>query len=240
MKKGYVPQQHGAWAMLILPFLFGMFAARPGPLHLLLFAVWLLSYLSAYPLLQWIRTGRRRAYQRPVLLYGSLLAAAGAALVAAEPGLARLAPLFAPLFLINVFYAKRNRERALVNDLAAVVQFSLIVFPAYAAGRGNDWGVAAELFGFSVLYFTGTVFYVKTIIREKGNANYYRLSVGYHLALLAAAALWHHPALLVPLAVLLIRAVWTPLANLPVRKSGMLEFGYSALTACTVLAMVAL
>jgi len=235
MKKGYVPNQHGAWAMLIIPFLFGMFAAGPVPLHALLFVGWLLAYLFSYPFLQWVRTGKSEIYKGPVMLYGGLLIPTGAALIVLEPALMRMVPLFIPLFLVNCYYARRNRERSLLNDLAAVVQFSLIVFVAFRAGEGSDWRLAAELFAFSVLYFTGTVFYVKTMIREKHNAAYYRFSVGYHLALFVAAAFWFPPGVLVPLAILLVRAVWSPRAKLTVKQSGMLEIAYSVLVACSVL-----
>jgi len=240
MKKGYIPGQHGAWAMLIIPFLFGMFAARPVPLHALLFFGWVLVYLFSYPLLQWIRTKKRRIYGKPLIIYGSLLLPTGAALFALRPSLIWMALMFIPLFLVNGYYARRNRERSLVNDLAAVLQFSLMVFVAYQVGGGSDWKLAAELFGFSVLYFTGTVFYVKTMIREKHNVKYYWFSVGYHLALLAAAAVWYPPGLLVPLAVLLIRAILSPRTKLSVKHSGMLEIAYSVLVACTVLIVYAI
>jgi hypothetical protein len=235
MRKGYVPNQHGAWAMLLIPFLFGMFAAKPVWLHALLFLGWLLVYLFSFPFLQWLRTGKTRIYGRPMLLYGGLLIPTGIALFACKPSLAWMAPLFIPLFLVNCYYARRNQERSLINDIAAVVQFSLMVFVAYQVGGGTNWWLAAELFGFSVLYFSGTVFYVKTMIREKHNVKFYWFSVGYHLALLAAAALWYPPGLLVPLAVLLVRAIWSPHSKLTVKQSGILEIAYSVMIACTVL-----
>jgi len=234
-KRGYLPAQHGAWAMLFIPFLFGMFASKPVWLHALLFLGWLLVYLFSYPFFQWLRTKKKKMYVRPMQLYGGLLIPTGVLLLVLEPALARWVPLFIPLFLVNGYYASRNRERALLNDLAAVVQFSLMVFVAYQAGGGTDWMLAAELFGLSVLYFAGTVLYVKTMIREKHNRKYYALSVGYHLALLAAGALWFPHWMLLPLAVLLVRAVWSPRTQLTVKQTGMLEFVYSALFACTVL-----
>lgn len=51
MKK-YIPNQHGAWAMLVLPFLFGVAASQGQPIHIPLFACWLLIYLFSFPLLQ--------------------------------------------------------------------------------------------------------------------------------------------------------------------------------------------
>mgnify|MGYP001176810293 CR=1 FL=1 len=236
MKQGYLPRQHGAWAMLIIPFLFGMFAAGPAPVHALLFAGWLLAYLFSYAGLQWIRT-RKERFRKPACLYGGLLAPIGAALMVWRPALAIYALPYLPLLAVNAYYARRNRERAFVNDLIAVVQFSLMTFVAYTAGGGDDWRVPAELFALSVAYFTGTIFYVKTMIREKHSIHYYRASVGYHLVLLAAGAVWS-PVLAVPFAVLLVRAVWSPRAKLTVKQTGILEIVYSVLFAGTVLLFV--
>lgn len=223
--------------MLIIPFLFGMFAAGPAPVHALLFAGWLLAYLFSYAGLQWIRTGKE-PFRRPTYLYGGLLAPIGATLLVWRPALAGYALPFLPLLAVNAYFARRNRERAFVNDLAAVVQFSLMTFVAYTAGGGSDWRVAAELFALSVAYFTGTIFYVKTIIREKHNIHYYRASIGYHLVLLAAGAAWFSPVLAVPFAVLLVRAIWSPRASLTVKQAGVLEIVYSVLFAGTVLLFV--
>jgi hypothetical protein len=58
--------------------------------------------------------------------------------------------------------------------------------------------------------------------------------------LLAAAALWFPPGLLVPLAVLLVRAIWSPHTKITVKQSGMLEIAYSMMIACSVLAVYAI
>lgn len=235
MKQGYIPNQHGAWAMLVVPFLLGMLAAQARPIHILLFVGWLLVYLVSFPLLQGIRTGRWHVYGKPLLLYGCLLLPVGAGLFVWQPALLKLAPLFIPLFLVNIYYAKRNRERALMNDLAAVIQFSLFVFVAYEAGGGSDWLLAAELFALNALYFIGTIFYVKTIIRERNNIRYYWYSVGYHAAIAVLGAFIFPPLFLLPLAVLLIRAVWAPRTGITAKKSGMFEIAWSVLVTCTAL-----
>lgn len=224
-----IPNQHGAWSMLVVPFVFGMAAAGPHLVHAPLFAAWLAAYLFSYAFLQWIRTRNTDMYGRPAIICGIALACFGGATAVAAPRLLLYAPLFLPMLLVNMYYASRNRERALMNDFAAVIQFSLIVFVAYAAGGGTDPGLAAELFALSVLYYAGTVFYVKTIIRERRNRRFYLLSAGYHLAVLAVSAALFPPLMLAPFAVLLVRAVWTPQADLSIKQVGMLEFAYSAM-----------
>jgi hypothetical protein len=196
MRSVYVPKQHGAWAMLILPLLFGVIASAPVWQHALLFAAWLLAYLFAHAALQWVRSKRRAVWLAPLKLYGGLLLPAGAALLILEPELLPLLPLAVPFMLVNLYYAKRNRERAFLNDLAAVLLFSLMTFAAFRVGNGTDAALAFELFALSVLYFTGTIFYVKTMIREKHHKAFYWYSVLYHAAFLAVVALLYPPALL--------------------------------------------
>jgi len=230
MKSAYMPGQHGAWAMLTVPFALGAFAAGPVWLHAPLFVFWLSAYLFSHPFLQWIKTKNVRRYGGPMLVYGLVLAVSGAALVVFEPGLARWAPLFLPPFLVNVRHARLNRERALANDLAAVVLFGLIVFVAWDAADRKDWGTAGALFALSVLYFTGTVLYVKTVIREKHNPRYYAASVIYHALLpVMAGLLFRSWALVVVSGWLLVRAVWLPRTDPKVRTVGMLEFANAAL-----------
>lgn len=235
MKQGYIPNQHGAWAMLVVPFLLGMFAAEAKLLHILLFAGWLLVYLFTFPFLQGIRTRKWKVYGKPLLFYGCLLLPVGASLLLLHPGLLRMVPWFIPLFVVNVYYAKINRERTLVNDLAAIIQFSLMVFVSFEVGGGTDMRLAAELFALSAIYFIGTIFYVKTIIRERNNKRYYWYSVGYHVAACAVGAIWFPPLLMVPLAALLLRSIWAPRTGITAKKSGMFEIGYSLLVTCTAL-----
>lgn len=229
--KRYIPNQHGAWAMLAVPYLLGVLAGVPRPIHILLFAAWLLAYLFCFPLLQWIKTGRRDRYQAPVWLYGSLLLPSGIALAVLEPMLLLYGAALLPLFAVNGLYARMNRERTVVNDLTAIVQFSSVIYPAYYVGGGTDWLLATELFAVSLLYFTGTVYYVKTMIREKGNPLYYLGSVAYHALLVIAAGWYREPLLMLLTVLLLARSAVVPKTKLTVKHSGMLEIGFSALVA---------
>lgn len=233
--KYYIPNQHGAWAMLIVPFLFGMFAAVPVPMHLLLFVCWVLAYLFIFPLLQWIRTGRRERYLRPVVVYGLLLVPAAAWLICNDPGLLWFAMAFALLFAVNCYYAKINRERAFMNDLAAVLLFSTMAFIAYRVGGGTLWSEARTLFYISLLYFTGTVFFIKTMIRERGNRTFYKLSVGYHGIFILLVILFFSRWLLIPAVVLLLRAIWSPLTKMKIKHAGMLEIVYAVIMTVGVL-----
>ncbi|RRJ64694.1 hypothetical protein EHV15_18530 [Paenibacillus oralis] len=232
--KHYIPNQHGAWAMLIIPFLFGMAASTPGWIHALLFVCWLLIYLLMFPLLQWVRTGKGDRYRKPALLYGALLVPAGTALVLLRPDVIIMALWFLPLFAVNVYYARQKRERALVNDIVAIVQFSIMVFLSFELGGGTDYRLAVKLFLISTGYFVGTAFYVKTIIRERNNPRYYWYSVGYHLILILLTA-WLLPLpLLLPALLLLARAAWCPRTGMTAKQTGIMEIVYSVIVLAAV------
>lgn len=238
LRNVYIPNQHGAWAMLIIPFLFGMFAAEARLVHVLLFAVWLLIYLFSYPLLQWIRTRNRKRFSRPLLLYGSLLVVFGGILLLLEPRLLLIGLLYLPFFLVNIYFAKQNNERSFINDLVAVLQFSSMVYVAYWIGGGSDWIVATELFIISLVYFIGTVFYVKTMIREKNNAFFYKLSVLYHSVSIGIFAVFFHWSLLIPAVLLLVRAVVFPKLKLQIMQIGISEIIFSVTIALFVVGSV--
>jgi hypothetical protein len=118
------------------------------------------------------------------------------------------APAFAVLLAVNVRYARRRADRALVNDLVSVAESCLMV-PLAAVVAGHPAGgivvPAVVVFG----YFAGSVLYVKTMIRNRGERGYLIASVAVHLVLAAAAG-----AVSWPLGVLFgwlaVRAAWWP------------------------------
>lgn len=235
----YIPNQHGAWAMLVLPFLLGIAASRAVWNHLPLFICWLLIYLFSFPLLQGVKSRRFGRYAGPLKLYGLLLFPFALYLVIVQPALLWFVLLLLPLFGVNLYYARTRNERALLNDITAIVAFCLVIYPVSYMGQGNSWDnwrIVNELFVLAVLYFTGTAFYVKTVIRERSNIRFYYGSVLYHL-LFAAAVLMLFPALIVPLLILLLRAAFLPRTGLSVKHTGMIEIGFSVMLYVSVLVL---
>ena len=96
------------------------------------------------------------------------------------------------------------------------------------------------------LYFVGTIPYVKTLIRERGDVLWIRLSVGYHALVLVVAVVlgalgilsWWISALWL---LLLIRAVafpaWSTAIGKPLRPA-VIGFAEIAVSVATVLALV--
>lgn len=234
--KQYIPNQHGAWAMLVLPFLLGVAASRGQAIHIPLFICWLLIYLFSFPLLQGVKTRKFKRYAGPLKVYGILLIPFIIYLVIAEPVLLWFVLPLVPLFAVNLYYAKTKNERALINDIAAILAFCLIIYPVFYIGQGESWRTATELFLLAALYFTGTALYVKTVIREKNNIRFYYVSVLYHL-LVAAAGLFLFPPLFIPLLILAARAAILPRTGITAKRTGMIEIGFSIMLYVSVLVL---
>ncbi|MGW2271291.1 YwiC-like family protein [Streptomyces yangpuensis] len=236
----WIPDQHGAWAMLAVPFLAGTFLApRPGWANAALFAAWLLGYVAAFHAQQWLRLAARglrsaRRHRLPALVSAAAFAAVAVPLAVLHPWLAVAGLLAAPFVAVNTYYAWRGRERALVNGLAAVVPACGMLLVAGRPGGaepGELWRPAVAC----LLYFAGTVPYVKTMIRERNSTAYRAGSVAYHAAALAAAATCLSPWLALPFTAYLARAAALPGRGLRVPVVGAIEIACSLILLTTLL-----
>src|SRR5690606_29339101 len=144
-----------------------------------------------------------------------------------RPHLLWYAPAYALLIAVNAGYAFRRRERALVNDLASVAQSCLMVLVCATVAEVPLHRVAPAFLAVTA-YFVGTVLYVKTMIRERDSAAYYRASVAYHLVILAVAA-WLRAPVAILFTGLLARACLLPKRRLTPKQIGILEIVASAL-----------
>lgn len=200
----FIPPQHGAWAILLLPWLVGAIiagfvgrtcrcSARGWP-----------AICSPNYLLQAVKTRRPGRVRTHLLVYAGPTVLLGGLVLALRPALL----WYAPAHAVNLGYAARRNERALANDPASVAQSCLMVFVC-ASVSGAPLGQAMPAFLAVTAYFTGTVLYVKTMIRERGHAGYRRASVVHRVAILAVAAWWREPVAVL-FAALLARAALLP------------------------------
>lgn len=227
MIRRFVPPQHGAWAMLAVPYFAGLLTAGYRWPHLPLLGAWLGGYLLSYYVFQAIRSRRPDRYQAQLALYASIAVPLAGLVVAVSPQVLWYAPAYAVLLAVNTWYAARRRERALANGLASVVQSCLIVLVVVAV-TGAPPPAGYRTFVLCVGYFAGTVFYVKTMIRERGNPTYHRWSVGFHVLALGGAA-WLSPWAGLLFAWLLVRAVFLPGLGLTAKQVGIVEVANSVL-----------
>jgi hypothetical protein len=279
-RPGWVPDQHGAWAMITVPALVGVALSGPSWAHLPLLGLWWVGYLAFFATGLWLRSHRKPRYLPPVRAYALATAPFAAAVLLTAPYLVAWALPFALLVATTLWCSAHRRDRSLLNDVVTVGAAGLMTAVAYDAGTGGVgglWGtgwlagtgwlgsaVAGPLPGASpdgslsgwawtwlvtslvAAYFLGTVPYVKTNIRERGNRAYLLGSIGYHVAVTAAVAAlaaaglvrgWHLAVWLV----LTARAAAVPVLadrrGRPVRPMllGLGEIVFSLLVALTLL-----
>lgn len=200
---GWVPNQHGAWAMLILPFVVGVILrARAGDLqpHLLpLFVFWMLGYFTFHAASQWLKAPpkRRPGFVRPTLVYAAAATVAGLTTLAlAGWRILAWAPLYLPLLLPALWLASRRKERATLGGALTVAAASLMTLVARFTSPADLGHPLADPPTFAAVaaavalfvYFFGTVLYVKTNIRERGHRGYLAASVLWHAGATVAAA----------------------------------------------------
>lgn len=226
-RRQFIPPQHGAWAMLLLPWLVGILAAGPRWSHLPLLGAWLSGYLCSYYALQAVKTGRVRRFRAQLLSYATPTVLLGALVLVLHPRLLWYAPGYALLLAVNAWYARRRDDRALLNDLASVVQSCLMVFVCATVAGTPVEHLRTEFLAVTG-YFTGTVLYVKTMIRERGHRGYRRASVAYHLGAFAVAT-WHSLSLGAVFGLFLARAWLLPTRPLTPKQVGLIEIACSAL-----------
>lgn len=195
--------------MLATPLLVGVLASSPRWVHLPLAAFWFAGYFAFFATGLWLKSRRRPRYLPPVRAYAVLAAGLGLLTLALDPGLLRWAPLFVVPLVVGLVASARRDERSLWSGVATSAGSSLMTVVAYDAGGGTDRARAWLLAGILAVYFVGTVLYVKTMIRERGEAAYLRLSVGYH-ALAAVAGAVVSPWLGVVGVLLAARATLAP------------------------------
>lgn len=187
---GWVPDQHGAWAMLIVPLALGVVQTGLTWVHLPLSLVWILGYLAFYATGQWLRSHRKSRWFPPVRAYVLACIPPGLAVVVMRPDLLAWAPLFVPLLAVSLVLHHRRKDRSLLNDVVTVVAGCLVLPVAHDAGLdpalpadAARWAAAWVATALTAGYFIGTIPYVKTLIREKGSRSWYAGSITYHVAL---------------------------------------------------------
>ena len=233
---GWVPNQHGAWAMLASPLLLGALATGLHGVHALLALFWFAGYFAFFATSVWLKSGRKARFRQPVWVYVALAALAGAALAATRPGLLWFAALFVGPLGVGLWAAAQRRERDLLAGLTTVLGSALMTIVAYAAPAATTAAApalaVAALDGElrrplllavgQFLYFGGTVCYVKSMIRERGNARFLALSVGWHVLAVVVVATWS-PWLALVFALLTVRAWVVPRFALSPKQIGIAE-----------------
>jgi hypothetical protein len=185
--------------MLVVPVVVGTIVGGSTWRHALLLVTWLLGFCAFSAAGLWLRSGRRERYVPPLRFHTIVAGLLGVALLAGAPGLLRWAPVFVVLLAVSLASSARRADRGWLNDILTVLAACLmtVVSAGLRGGWGGSWvppgadepraWVAAALLAG---YFVGTVPYVKTLIRDRGDRRVLAVSVGYHAALAAVSLGW--------------------------------------------------
>lgn len=248
----YVPPQHGAWAFLALPLVLGGVLAPWSPLLVVLAVAWMAVYPLSYAAFGLVRAKRPQRFRAPFLVWSAVVLPAAAVLLAWRPWLVWVGLGYAVLFAINVRYARRNDERALVNDLVFVAECAAMVAVTWAVGAGTrSWAPPRPeavppqvwvLVAVCALVLMGSTLHVKSLIRERRDPRFARasrvLAIASLPAAVALAAWWGWPSgawLIAPFVALAVRAFAVPRRALRPGAIGLIELGCFLLVATSAI-----
>jgi hypothetical protein len=170
-----LPKEHGSWAMLIVPLLLGLMIAPAWHWRALVLLVAALAFfLTRHPLALLVKTRKRPGANNPyfqqwTLIYAALTALSGVWLVLAQ-GLWWLMPmgiLGGGLLFFHLWLVAQRQEMSVVGELVGIFGLALGAPLAYYTASGQLDGTAAALWVVNVLYFGGTVFYIKLKVRQQ-------------------------------------------------------------------------
>ena len=188
--QGWMPNQHGAWFMLFIPPLMGLIL-QPSWAALPLLITWWAGYFTYFAITIWVKSRLRTKHLPPVLTYGAITALAGIAALITQWQLIAWLPIFAPIIAVAVYETIKRRERSLVSGWSTVLAAAMML-PTVASisTNGTPAAVSADLWwatAWFALYFGGSIYYVKTLIRDFGNHARFIQSVGFHAAVFIGA-----------------------------------------------------
>jgi hypothetical protein len=243
-----LPKEHGAWAMLYVPFILGVAVAGSvnWPVLLLLLSATAVFISRESLLVYWRARARGRDAAeagRTFLLYLALAAAFGAPLIFANKlfWLIPLGLIGAALLLINGKQATRMEERGTAGEIMAIGGLTMTAPAAYYAASGRWEMTAFWLWLLCALYMASSVFYIKLRVyrlnprKQAEQRRALRSCACYHSILIVAL-----PALifagglglfaLFAFAPVILRTFWgmfKPKTKVNLTRAGILEIVYS-------------
>jgi hypothetical protein len=243
-----LPREHGAWAMLYVPFAAGVLVA--GKVNwgvALLLVATTAVFISRESLVAWLRAESRGrdagGARRAALVYLALAAAGGLPLLLFYQlyWLAPLALAGAVLLAVNGKQGLEMEDRSIKGELLAIAAMSLTGPAAYYAASRSWDATAFWLWALSAVYFASSVFYIKLRVlrlnprRAEAARQVSHYSASYHLAVLAAlaalaAAGQLHLFAVAAFAPVIARALWSlaqPAKKVNLKRAGVLELAYS-------------
>ena len=248
-----VPPQHGAWAFLALPIALALTVAPASILVIPLVLAWVAAYPASFAALGLIRARRGARFKPPFAFWSTITALAALSLVVFRPWLLAVGAGFAVAFSANLFYAHRNDERALLNDLVFTIECAAMVPVTWAVAAGRrgwsgapGWGPGRlwALTTLCLLLLIASTLHVKSLIRQRRNPIYRRVSQIFAITTIPAScglAAWYGPAagwwLVPPSLFVAARSFIVGRKPLPPKEVGLIELaGFVLALGCAILA----
>ncbi|XHN42364.1 hypothetical protein O1Q79_00377 [Lonepinella sp. MS14434] len=227
LMKLLISNQHGAIVMALMPFLYGMLLSHPIWQHFFLLLAWFSLYLMTYPFLNLFKGRNLALYRKWTMIYAS------ACFIFVIPALwynwkiLYFAILFIPLSFVSIYFVKQKDERALLNDLNAIVIFAIAGMAAYYFAENQFdqriWWVAT----LPSLFFIGVTLYVKSVLRERKNPFYFITSILYHTVCVMIFLPFQQFLLALAFVIPLTRAIILPTKKLSTKQVGLAEMAIS-------------
>lgn len=246
--RGWLPNQHGAWAMIVVPFLVGLLLVVPYRSldlgDLTLGVTWLVGYFAFDALVGILKSPakRRSAYYRAFGTYAVVAGVAGVlTLYVRGTSILWWVPVYAVLLGTALYLAATKRERSVLSGVLTIVA-SCGLMGVLRGSAGVDFLRADEAAVMVAVtaYFIGTVFHVKALIRERNNPRSTPRSLIYHGLLAAAVAAatvvgWLTWGWVLWAGVLVLRAWWLPRKRRKPMQIGLVEIAMSTWVVLLVL-----
>lgn len=228
--KNWLPNQHGAWAFLITPILYALLASEFTFNIVLILFGWLLAYSFNFYFGLAFKTKNFSKWKNQLIFFGTISLLIATFVLSRNFEIFSIAPILLVGFLINLYFVKTKNERAFLNDLVGVV---LSAFIAYHAAKLSNLDLREETLirnGLLIIsmYFIGTIFYVKTMIRERGHLSWLFYSYAWHILLVGVS--FRESTYLGYLSIILLfRAWYFPYKRFKPKTVGLIEFLFTVI-----------
>ncbi|PIE44198.1 MAG: hypothetical protein CSA50_01555 [Gammaproteobacteria bacterium] len=149
---GWLPNYHGAWAMISVPVILGIILSGFKTVHWLLLASWWIGYFAFFAASLWLRTHRKAKLFPPVKVYGLALIVFAIGLGISAPYLIWWVMVYLPLVVITIWASTHRQDRSLLNNAVTVIAACLTLPVAYDLGIN---GVCFSLTGVDGVWGSG-------------------------------------------------------------------------------------
>lgn len=247
-----IPDQHGAWAFLVLPVTLGIAAGGWSVAVLALLLAWIPAYPFSWALSGTLAAPRPQRFRRALLVWAAVTIPAAALALVLRPWLLFVGLAYFGAFLLNLRFARQRRERALANDLVLVAECTMMVPVTAGVAVAGGWVPPfAAMTRASVLLLTlacaaalvGSTLHVKSLIRERRNPRFARVSRWYAAGCLVVMAgvvakTTSSVVVVLPFIVLALRALVVRDPQMRPARIGMIELACLVLLAGVAFAAV--